>query len=56
MSEYNRGQGHLAQLLVDDLLHKIHQYDESLYLATVLGCLEVVKLQLIQEHKDEEEE
>ena len=50
---YNKGQGHLAELLVDDLLHKIHQYDESLYLATVLGCLELVKQQLIQDHMDD---
>ena len=53
---YNKGQGDLAQLLVDDLLNKIHQYDEALYLSTVLGCLEIVKAQLIQEHKDEDEE
>lgn len=50
---YTKGQGDLAQLLVDDLLDKIHQYDETLYLATVLGCLELVKQQLIQDHADD---
>lgn len=53
---YDKGHGHLAQMLVDDLLHKIHQYDEAMYLATVLGCIEIVKAQLIQEHKEEDEE
>ena len=32
-----------------DLLRAIHQYDDTLYLATVVGCLEFVKQQLIDE-------
>ena len=35
--------------LVEDLLRAIHQYDDTLYLATVVGCLEFVKQQLIDE-------
>lgn len=42
-------QGKLVDGLVEDLLNTIHKYDDSLYMATVIGCLEFVKLQLIQE-------
>jgi len=39
----------LIASLVEDLLKAIHQYDGDLYLATVVGCLEFVKQQLIAE-------
>ena len=42
-------QGKVANGLVDDLLATVHKYDESLYMATVIGCLELVKQQLINE-------
>jgi len=42
-------QGKLADGLVDDLLEAVHKYDETLYMATVIGCLELVKQQLINE-------
>lgn len=42
-------QGKLADGLVDDLLKTIHKYDETLYMATVIGVLELVKQQLINE-------
>ena len=45
----NLNQGALAQGLVDDLLDKIHKYDETLYLSTVIGVLELVKQQLIND-------
>ena len=45
-------QGKLAGGLVDELLKVIHRYDESLYMATVIGCLELVKQQLIDEAKE----
>lgn len=48
--------GNLSQGLVDELLEVIHKYDESLYLATALGCLELVKQQLIQDHMDNADE
>ena len=48
-------QGRLATKLVDELLEKIHEYDETLYLPTVLGVLEIIKQQLIQEHTEDEE-
>jgi hypothetical protein len=49
-------QGKLADGLVDELLETIHKYDESLYMATVIGVLELVKQQLIQESIDREDD
>ena len=40
--------------LVEDLLRVIHEYDDSLYMATVIGCLEFVKQQLIDEANEDE--
>ena len=48
----NLNQGKVAGGLVDDLLELIHKYDESLYMSTVIGCLELVKQQLINETMD----
>lgn len=45
----NFNQGKLADGLVNDLLEVIHKYDETLYMATVIGVLELVKQQLINE-------
>jgi hypothetical protein len=42
-------QGKLANGLVDELLTLIHKYDESLYMCSVIGVLELVKQQLITE-------
>jgi hypothetical protein len=39
----NLNQGNVAGGLVDELLELIHRYDGSLYMATVIGCLELVK-------------
>ena len=49
-------QGKLAGGLVDELLKVIYRYDESLYMATVIGCLELVKQQLITESIETEED
>jgi hypothetical protein len=49
-------QGKLAGGLVDELLELIHKYDESLYVSTVIGCLELVKQELINENVKSEEE
>jgi hypothetical protein len=45
----NLNQGAVAQGLVDDLLDKIHKYDDTLYMSTVIGVLELVKQQLIND-------
>jgi hypothetical protein len=49
-------QGKLANGLVDELLAVIHKYDESLYMSTVIGVLELVKQQLITESIDREDD
>jgi hypothetical protein len=49
-------QGKLAGGLVDELLEVIHKYDETLYMATVVGCLELVKQQLINESVENSDE
>ena len=45
----NFNQGKLVDGLVDELLEAIHKYDETLYMSTVIGVLELVKQQLINE-------
>ena len=45
----NLNQGKVAQGLVDDLLETIHKYDDTLYMCTVIGALELVKQELINE-------
>ena len=50
----NLNQGKLAQALVDRLLENIHEFDEALYLPTVIGCLELVKQQLINDSMEDE--
>ena len=49
-------QGKVAGGLVDDLLETVHKYDESLYMATVIGCLELVKQQLINESVEDDDD
>ena len=52
----NFNQGKLVDGLVEDVLRTVHKYDDSLYMATVIGALEFVKLQLIQESIEEDDE
>ena len=49
-------EGKLADGLVDDLLAVIHKYDESLYMSTVIGVLELVKQQLINDNIAEDDD
>jgi len=49
-------QGKVAGGLVDELLELIHKYDETLYMSTVIGCLELVKQQLINESLEDEDD
>lgn len=51
----NLNQGKLAQGLVDELLEVVHKYDESLYMSTVIGVLEIVKQQLINDSLEDSE-
>jgi hypothetical protein len=54
--EYMNYQGDLAQGLVDELLKVIHKYDETMIVPTVIGCLEIVKQQILDDHKEDEDE
>ena len=48
--------GNIAQGLVDELLAVVHKYDETMILPTALGCLDLVKVQLIQDAQEEDDE
>ena len=48
--------GDIAQGLVDELLEVVHKYDETMILPTALGCLDLVKAQLILEHQEEDDD
>ena len=52
----NLNQGKLAEGLVNELLEVVHRYDETLYMATVIGCLELVKQQLINDSLEDDDE
>jgi hypothetical protein len=49
-------QGKVAGGLVDELLEVIYKYEETLYMSTVIGCLELVKQQLINESMEEDDD
>ena len=52
----NLNQGKVAGGLVDELLEVIQKYNETMYMATVIGCLELVKQQLINESVENQDE
>ena len=51
----NLNQGTVAQGLVDEMLELIHKYNETLYMSTAIGCLEIVKQHLINESLEDQE-
>lgn len=48
--------GAITQSLIDELLAVVHKYDETMLLPTALGCLDLVKVHLIQEHTEDEDD
>ena len=52
----NLSQGKLADGLIDEMLELIHKYDETLYMATVIGCVELVRQQLIIDAMENEDD
>ena len=48
--------GDIAQGLVDELLEVVHKYDETMILPTALGCLDLVKAQLILDHQEDDDD
>lgn len=49
-------QGSITQALVDELLAVVHKYDETMLLPTALGCLDLVKQQLLQDQMEDDDE
>jgi hypothetical protein len=49
-------QGKLADGLVEDIFEAIHKYDDSLNMSTVIGVLELVKQQLINDSIAEDDD
>jgi hypothetical protein len=49
-------QGSLCQKLVDELLEVVHKYDHTMMMATAIGCLEIAKAQLLQEHTEDDDD
>jgi hypothetical protein len=48
--------GNLTQGLVDELLAVVHKYDDTMMLPTALGCLDIVKAQLIQDCMEDDDD
>jgi hypothetical protein len=49
-------QGKLAGGLADELIEVIRKYDETIYMSTAIGVLELVKQQLISENVESDED
>ena len=49
-------QGDVAEGLVNEMLSLIHEFDDTLYMSTVIGCLELVKQQLINDCMESHDE
>lgn len=47
---------HLTQGLTEELMEVIRRYDDSMPLVSVLGVLEVIKLQLVWDHFEDDKE
>jgi hypothetical protein len=52
----NLSQGKLADGMIKELLEVIYKYEDAMILPTVLGILDIVKVQLVQEHLEDEED
>ena len=52
----NLSQGKLADGMVEEILEVIYKYEETFILPTVLGILDIVKIQLIEDHIQDDEE
>jgi len=48
-------QGKVASGLVDEMLELISKYEETLYMSTVIGVLELVKQQIINDNVENDD-
>ena len=44
--------GDIAQGLVDEIMALVYKYSESMLTATTIGCLEIVKIQILNDQVD----
>lgn len=49
----NLNQGALAQGLVDEIMYLVYKYSESMLTATAIGCLEIAKIQILNDKVQE---
>lgn len=52
----NLSQGKLADGMIGELLAVIYKYEDAMILPTVLGILDIVKVYLMQEHFEDDED
>lgn len=46
----------LSEGLVKEILEIVYKYEETMMLTTALGCLDIVKIQLVQQHFEDDDE
>ena len=49
-------QNDIAQGLVDEILEVVYKYSESVLTATAIGCLEIAKIQILNDQVTEYED
>ncbi len=49
-------QGDIAQSLVEEILDLIEKYHDTMMVATAIGCLDIVKFQILQNHMEEDDD
>ena len=50
------GQLKLAEGMAEEIKQVIYKYSEAMPLATAIGCLEIVKYELMRDHEGDEDE
>lgn len=46
----------IAQGLVDEIITVVYKYSESMLTATVIGCIEIAKMQILNDQVEEMED
>ena len=49
-------ENNLAKGLVDEIMKVVYKYEETMTVATAVGCLEIAKLQLIENQMQDDED
>lgn len=49
-------ESNLSQGLVEEILKTIYKYEESITVATAIGCLEIAKMQILQSQMEEDDD